>query len=365
VVLSALAVAGCGAGASRGTGSAPARTTVAAAGSTDAAVGRRIDAYLTDLVGRHQFRGSVLVARGDSIVLDKGYDTGANADSAHTRYRIGSLTKQFTALAVLKLQEQGRLRVTDRVCVHLPECPPAWRQVTIAQLLTHTSGIPDYTTLSDYAAVSTTTRTPDQLMALFRDKPLQFRPGSQWKYSNSGYALLGYVIERTARMSYASFLQREILDPLGLTETGYDTDRPDPVTHAIGYADWTHPAAYLDMSIPYAAGALYSTTTDLYRWDRFLLTDSPRIVTPATLAQLFTPRVSIDPHATKASRYGYGWFIDGSPANPIYDHDGDINGFVSLNQIQPRGQLAIAILSNLEPTEVRDIGDEIIATLGG
>jgi CubicO group peptidase (beta-lactamase class C family) len=343
-------------------------------GCSDAAPGRpagaqRIDTYLSDLLRRHEFRGSVLVARDGSVVLSKGYglaDTATGAvDTPHTRYRIASVTKQFTALAVLKLQDLGKLRVSDRLCDYLPDCPAHWRAVTIEHLLTHTSGIPDYTESANYPAISTAAHSPDSLVALVRGRPLEFAPGSRWKYSNSGYALLGCVIERAAGASYAEFLQRQILRPLGLTETGYDTNQPDPSSHAVGYTDWSHPAAFLDMSVPYAAGALYASTTDLYRWDRFLITGAPGIVTPTALAQMFMPRVSTDPQAAKSGQYGYGWFISGPTANPTYQHDGDINGFVSLNQIRRRSQLIVIVLSNLESSVVHDIGDTITAELGG
>jgi CubicO group peptidase (beta-lactamase class C family) len=338
-------------------------------GETPPGAAQRIDRYLSDLAQRHEFRGSVLVARDGHVVLSKGYglaDTATGApDTPHTRYRIASLTKQFTALAVLKLQDLGKLRVSDPVCDHLPTCPAAWRRITIEHLLTHTSGIPDYTESPGYPAISAAAHSPESLVALVRDQPLDFRPGSRWKYSNSGYTLLGYVIERAAGTSYAAFLQQQILGPLGLTETGYDTNRPDASSHAVGYRDWTHPAAFLDMSVPYAAGALYASTADLYRWDRFLTTGIPEIVTPAALREMFTPRVSVDAQAAKSEQYGYGWLITGPPTNPTYQHEGEINGFVAVNQIRPRNQTAVIVLSNLETAEVRDVGDTITSALGG
>ena len=315
-----------------------------------------MDAYLSKLVDAKGFRGAVLVARGADVLLSKGYDLADQAagiaNTPQTLFRIGSVTKQFTALAVLKLQELGKLKVTDRVCQHVTPCPAAWKTVTVEHLLVHSSGIPSYTGFPEYSSFSTTTLPPEQLVGLFRDRPTNFPPGSQWQYSNSGYSLLGYLIERLTGVSYAEFLHRQILDPLGLSETGYDVNHPTAEAHAIGYAGWDNiPAGFVDMSVPYAAGALYSSVSDLYRWNRFLLTRTPAVVQAATLAEVFTPRVPIDRAAPDKRQYGYGWEVAGPSSDVTYSHGGNIDGFAAFNLIRPRDQLSITVLSNLETVE--------------
>jgi CubicO group peptidase (beta-lactamase class C family) len=337
--------------------------TVAAPNQTVAADGRAMDAYLSKLVDVRGFRGAVLVARGTDVLLSKGYDLADRStgvlNTPHTRYRIGSITKQFTALAVLKLQELGKLKVTDRVCQHVAPCPAAWKTVTVEHLLVHTSGIPNFTQFAEYPSFSTTTLSPEQLVGRFRDKPTDFPPGSQFGYSNSGYALLGYLIERLTGASYAEFLHRQILDPLGLPDTGYDVNHPTAKAHAIGYTGWYTPARFLDMSVPYAAGALYSTVSDMYRWNRFLLTGTPAIVQAATLAAMFTPRVPTDPAAADGLRYGYGWIVSGHTDDVIYSHGGSIDGFVSANLIRPRDQLSITVLCNTDNVDTGFIAKKV------
>ncbi len=157
------------------------------------------------------FMGSVLVARGDQVLLNKGYGS-ANLEwgipnSPATRFRIGSLTKQFTAAAILLLEERGKLNINDPVKKYLPDVPPAWDKITIFHLLTHTSGIPNFSTgFPDYAASEPFATTPEKLVARFRDKPLEFVPGEGWNYTNSGYEVLGYLMEKVSGQTYAGFL---------------------------------------------------------------------------------------------------------------------------------------------------------------
>jgi CubicO group peptidase (beta-lactamase class C family) len=230
----------------------------AAPAPTVAGPGAAMDAYLSNLAAGHTFKGAVLVARGTEVLFSKGYgmaDQKAGVpNTPDTLYRIGSVTKQFTALAVLKLQERGKLKVTDRVCRHITPCPPAWEKITVEHLLVHTSGIQDYLGFVDRPSFWMTALSPEHLVGLFRNRPTQFPPGFRWQYSNSGYALLGYLIERITGVSYADFLRKQILDPLGLTATGYDVNRPTSKAHAVGYIGGSSPATFIDTSVAYAAG---------------------------------------------------------------------------------------------------------------
>jgi CubicO group peptidase (beta-lactamase class C family) len=315
-------------------------------------VAQAADALLGELVAQHSFRGSVLIARHGRIILSKGYDWADVAhrvpNTPHSRFRIGSITKQFTALAILQLQDQGRLHVHDHLASYLSPCPAAWRPITLHQLLTHTSGIPDYTTFPSFPSLMTRTLTPEQLIAVFRDKPLAFPPGSRWRYSNSGYVLLGAIVERVTGLSYAAFLQQHIVTPLHLTNTGYDANHSALPGHATGYATWERPAAYIDLSVAFANGCLYSTTEDLYRWDRALRSGHPALVSARALRQMFTPYAPTDPADPQAVAYGYGWFIGYEGAHREIEHTGDINGFISANQLYPDDDLTIIYLSNLE-----------------
>src|SRR5579884_3801699 len=177
----------------------------------------QLDTYLTHLAKDGVLSGAVLVAQ-NGMLFSKGYslaDKDARIpNTPQTRFRIGSITKQFTAMAILILQQDGKLHVQDRICLYIPNCPQDWQPITIEQLLTHTSGIPDYTNFPDFVATWTQPTTPEQLIARFENMPLEFSPGSVFRYSSSGYILLGYIIERVTGESYATFLQQNIFDPL-------------------------------------------------------------------------------------------------------------------------------------------------------
>jgi CubicO group peptidase (beta-lactamase class C family) len=263
VALCALLLAGCGAYGVKVPSPLP--TTSAAAGAAAE------EAYLAGLAEHGALTGSVLIARGGQVLLSRGYGLADEASQAantpETRFRIGSNTKQFTAAAILLLQEHGKLSVQDTVCKYIPDCPEAWRPMTLHHLLTHTSGIPDYINSPGFPALIGTPATPEELIARFRNWPLLFAPGTRWSYSNSGYTLLGYVIERVSGESYAQFLQDNIFGPLGMTNTSSDSNTPQPPAHATGYLSAGVQPVYLDMSEFYAAGALASTVEDMLRWD--------------------------------------------------------------------------------------------------
>jgi CubicO group peptidase (beta-lactamase class C family) len=234
----------------------------------------RMEQVVESYVADHQFMGSVLVARHGQVLLSKGYGF-ADAEwdvknTPSTKFRLGSVTKQFTAASILLLEERGKLHVDDRVKKYLPDAPPAWDQITIRHLLTRTSGIPNFTSFPDYRSMETISTTPQKLVARFRDKPLDFQPGEKFSYSNSGYVLLGYLIEKISGRSYAKFVQENIFDKLDMHDSGYDSHAALIKHRASGYkpgANGLENADYIDMTIPLSAGALYSTTEDLWRWE--------------------------------------------------------------------------------------------------
>jgi CubicO group peptidase (beta-lactamase class C family) len=324
----------------------------------DAPVGPDPDAaplldYIDQAVGTERFRGAVEVRRGEKVVLRRGFGFADPANGVsngpNTRFHIGSVTKQFTALAVLVLQEQGKLVVANNVCSYLPNCPPQWAPITIEQLLTHTSGLHNYfdgsATVDQFAAAAGSGQpTPDQLIGLFAALPLDFPPGTKWLYSNSGYVVLGKLIEQVSGQSYGDFLREKVLDPVGMSDTGYESGVTGK-EYAVGYDDWTTPSAVFDDSVYYAAGGMYSTVTDLGRWQRFLLTDDPPVIRADTLAEMLRPRVVESP----GRWYGYGVESRGATTSTIdmIGHSGGLAGFNSYVEAHPATGLTITVLANI------------------
>jgi CubicO group peptidase (beta-lactamase class C family) len=320
--------------------------------SADVVGERGMREYLDGLVEMRQFRGSVEVRRGDEVLLRDGFGQADVArdvpDGPGTRFRIGSVTKQFTALAVLILQEQGRLRVSDPVCTLLPDCPAAWRAITVEHLLTHTAGLWDYNELTEaesapYLAEYGDTPTPGQLLRIFVDRPLESAPGSAFRYSNCGYDVLGLLVERLSGQTYGEFLHDRVLGPLGMSGTAYNPTQQLSDHDAIGYQDWNTPADTLPDAYSFASGGIYSTVTDLSRWNQFLLTGDPAVVERDTLDQLLRPRVDSGP----VERYGYGVATRTIGGSTTHGHGGVVNGFRSHVLVQPATELSVVVLSNL------------------
>ena len=325
-----------------------------------AATAGRISAYLDGLAARGMLTGTVLVTRGGmSYTAAFGYaDRAARTpDTDQTEYRLGSVSKQFTAMGVLLLAARHRLTVTGRLCRYLPGCPARWGAITIADLLDHTSGVPDY--LNDLAARwPPQPATPSPLIASFAAAPLHFAPGTLMRYSNSGYVLLGALIEHITGQGLAAFLQQNIFGPLGMTRTGTDTTAIRP-GHALGYyADGSQPAAY-PMSAFFADGGLYSV-------------QDSTLIPAALTAQMLAVHAACPPPGSPGGcltgadlGYGYGWFVDRTRYGPLYQHVGRIDGWGSFNGIYPRQHEHVIILANSEATPVLDIGTALAAlTLG-
>jgi len=265
---------------------------------------RRIDALVEAYRQIGQFNGSVLVAEKGAVLLKKGYGLAQMEwgipNTADTRFRLGSITKQFTATLVLRQVEQGRIRLDGKLSDYLPDYrPDTGQKVTIHHLLTHTSGIPSYTdSPTFFSEVSRDPHPVDEFVKKFCSGDLEFEPGSKFHYDNSGYFLLGALLEKVSGRSYEQLLREEILDPLGMKDTGYDRGETLLPHRAAGYekdlAGYRN-APYLDMSLPYAAGALYSTVEDLYRWDQALY--GTAVLSEASKERMFTPFLEATPTA--------------------------------------------------------------------
>jgi CubicO group peptidase (beta-lactamase class C family) len=198
-----------------------------------------MEQVIQSYAANRQFMGSVLVAKGTQVLLNKGYGS-ANLEwdvpnSPATKFRLGSITKQFTAASILLLQERGKLNVQDPVKKYMADAPAAWDKITIYHLLTHTSGIPNFTSFPEYAKWEPFATTAAEEVARFRDKPLDFAPGEKWSYSNSGYVLLGYLIEKITGGSYEKFVRENIFNPLGMRDSGYDSNSAVIARRAAGY----------------------------------------------------------------------------------------------------------------------------------
>jgi CubicO group peptidase (beta-lactamase class C family) len=321
----------------------------------------RLEQVIQSALPGNRFMGSVLVARGENVVLDKGYGY-ANvewevANSPTTRFRIGSITKQFTAAAILLLEERGRLSVDDPVRKHLPDAPSAWDKVTIFHLLTHTSGIPSFTSFPDYQSTMTLAVTTEKMVERFRDKPLEFAPGEKWNYSNSGYVLLGYLIERISGQPDAQFLQENIFKALGMTGSGYDSNADVIARRAAGYnlgPNGLVNARFIHMTIPHGAGALYSTTHDLLRWNQALF--GGKVLSPASLKKMTTPF---------KNNYGFGIGITTANGRTRYSHNGAINGFNSFLAYYPDSRVTVAVLANVIGPAADELGAKLSALAHG
>jgi CubicO group peptidase (beta-lactamase class C family) len=331
----------------------PPSSTVASEDATS-----KIDKILTFHTEQETFTGTVLVARNDEILLSQGYGWADRdnqiPNTPQTKYRLGSITKQFTAMAILILQTQGQLDVQELICGYIPECPDAWQEITIHHLLTHMSGIPDLTEFPDFHTFKAISTTPEQTIVRFKDKPLDFQPGEKWNYSNSGYVLLGYIIEQVSGQSYEMFVQQDIFDPLQMTNTGYHHNDDSLATGYTGTdSHWEKPD-YIDMTLPYAAGGLYSTVEDLYRWDQALSTQ--QLVSQESLDLMFTPHAKI---AAFGLGSGYGWFVGKMNNHQAVSHGGGIDGFVTEIRRYIADHATIIILSNRQTTNVPQIADQI------
>jgi CubicO group peptidase (beta-lactamase class C family) len=303
--------------------------------------------HMRNLVDAGLFSGSVLVARRGQILLRHGYGMANNTilNTATTRFRIASLSKQFTATLVLRLHEQGRLNIDDGICNYIEACPPAWAQITIRHLLSHSSGIPDYTEFRNFDATQAIPTTREELIARFRDNPLLFTPGNAFRYSNSGYVLLGSILEYVTGTPYADLIRNEITAPLGLNDTGYDHSRNgnDP-SLAQGWLRQGVVADAIDTSTLDAAGALYSTVDDLFRWDRALT--EGRMLRAETLAMMRTPQVK---------RYGLGVMLYPLGNMSVVHHDGMASGMRTFLGNFTANDITVIVLSNYETADVDGI----------
>ena len=317
-----------------------------------------------------KFNGSILVSHEGEIIYQNGFGW-ANMEwdipnRPETKHRLASITKQFTAVLIIQLVEEGKLALDVPISKYLPHYPKnQGGQITIHHLLTHSSGIPDYGSFTNYLEFERERHNPEEIIQLFAELPLEFNPGARFSYSNSGYALLGLIIEKIQGKSYAEVLQEKILNPLKMQNTGYDHQHRILKKRASGYyKSWGSykNSAYVDMSLAYAAGALYSSIVDLYLWDQALYTE--KILSKKYLNLLFQSYLP-----ARGRHYGYGWFTDNifkdkhDQKVKTVSHGGGIDGFRTKITRIPSTRSSIILLDNAESGSLSDITYQIACIL--
>jgi CubicO group peptidase (beta-lactamase class C family) len=291
---------------------------------------------------------AVIVVKDGKTVFRKGYGM-ANMElgvpiEPDMIFRLGSITKQFTAVAILMLAEQGKLSISDEITKYLPDYPTRGHKITIEHLLTHTSGIKSYTSIPEWRAQWRKDVPLKEMIDLFKDKPMDFAPGEKWSYNNSGYVLLGAIIEKVSGQSYQDFIEKNIFAPLGMKHSFYDSTQRIISRRVAGYSrrgSNYQNAEYLSMSWPHAAGSLMSSVDDLALWDAALYTE--KLVKHESLKRAWTPYVLSNGKPTK---YGYGWGVLSFEGYRVIEHGGGINGFTTDAVRLPDERVFIAILTN-------------------
>ena len=321
---------------------------------------QKINELLSAYSKVNRFNGSALVAKGGKILLDNGYGYRNAADKVlnneQTIFQIGSITKQFTSAVVLKLQEEKKLSLTDKLSKFFPDYPKG-DSITIQELLSHTSGITNYTNDQNFMKNEITKpASREKMMALFKDKPLDFSPGTSWKYSNSGYSMLGYVIEKVTGQPYERSVRKYIFTPLHMTHSGFDFTHLKSNEKAIGYFKLndkaSDPAPIVDSTVSFSAGAIYSTIGDLYLWHQAL--ENNKVLSKSQQEVAYTP---------VKNNYGYGWGIDSIEGKRRVGHTGGIPGFITVISRVPEDDVCIILLSNASNESLNDISKSIYAIL--
>lgn len=312
----------------------------------------RADALLQPYARGGIFSGAVIVARDGVVLFRRAYGAenreGSVPNTPDTRFRIASLTKQFTAAAILKLQEAGRLSLDDPVVRHMPGLPASWAPITLRMLLDHTAGLPNVTALPDYpTSIARTARSPMEVVGRLFHEELLFPAGSAQEYSNTGYILLAAIVERITGEPFTDALRTLVLGPAGLGETG-DADPGIIIPHrAAGYqraaGTWRNAAPVVSAST-LGAGGLVSTVDDLVKWDRVLL--SGGMLTPDSLAAMAQDR---------GHGYGLGWYLGRAYGQRLWSHGGFLDGFSAIKDTYPDLGLTIVVLGNTETTPAQTL----------
>ncbi|MFK7809269.1 MAG: serine hydrolase [Saprospiraceae bacterium] len=324
----------------------------------------QIDQLLSQYTKYEQFNGSALVAKNGKVIFKKGYGM-ANMEwdipnETDTKHRIASITKQFTCMRIMQLVQEGKLDLKTPISTYLSDYPKETAdKINLHHLMTHTSGIPNYTSFPGFFEnISRDPSTPTDFLKTFSDSTLNFTPGEKFAYSNSGYFLLGVIIEEVTGKSYEQNLQEHIFEPLGMNNSGFDSHAKLLKKRATGYSydgvGYSN-SPYLDMTVPYAAGSLYSTVEDLYLWDQGLY--NHKILSPKYSEMMFSKYIP----EWSGAHYGYGWIIGSVPVGTSEDtvsmirHSGGINGFNTLITRMPEDKNLVVLLNNTGGADLEGI----------
>ena len=323
-----------------------------------------VDKYLQTATDSGLFMGAVLILRDGKVIVNKGYGMAnleyAIPNTPRSRFNIASVSKTFTAAMILMLQERGKLNIQDPICRYLNDCPEGWREITIRHLLTHSSGIVNYTDLPDQFEQRALISFLPNALKRIREMPLQFKPGEKFSYSSTGYKLLYDIIEKASGQSYESFLKENILDPLQMKDTGVLV-RPGirqliVRDRAAGYTDGVGPLENAPWVYPsYAGGAgLYATVADLGRWGEAWLAN--KVLREQTKAAAWTGN---------KGNYGLGWFIFDRPRHRFVMHGGNIPGYGLTFAIYPDDKMIVVVASNLDTAPTSRIHDDLVKIVLG
>ncbi|TWV96864.1 serine hydrolase [Chitinophaga pinensis] len=320
----------------------------------------KMDSLVSAYSRLHKFNGTVLVAQKGNILLDKAYGYQRTADSIRnetsTIFQLGSVTKQFTATVILKLAEEHKLSIQDKLSKYFPDYPKG-DSITIENLLTHTSGIFNYTNDKDFMDKEVSNpASREKIMALFKDKPLNFSPGTKWDYSNSGYSMLGYIIEKATGKPYEQVVRKYIFTPLHMDHTGFDFKNLKDSKKSTGYFNINDSSSTLapgvDSTVSFAAGAMYSTTADLYKWHQ--AAQQYKIISKADWEKAYTPFMN---------HYGYGWESDSIAGKRKVSHGGGIHGYITSIMRVPEDDVCVIVLDNASDRDVSKIASSLLAVL--
>jgi CubicO group peptidase (beta-lactamase class C family) len=334
-----------------------------------AARGPQVDSYLQPLMIRSHVPGlSVAVMHRGKLLLSRAYGMANLELSVPTLpasvYQVGSITKQFTATAVMMLVEQGKINLDEKIGTYMPDLPDSWSKITLRHLLTHTSGLPDYTAPTSFWKLAQSPISQPDVIAAVAGLPLHFQPGDRWEYSNTNYFLLGMLVEKVSGKRYDQFLAERIFGPLQMTATSVNDLRKIIPNRASGYslngremvnAELTHP------SRAFSAGAMVSSVEDMAKWDAALSTES--LLTRASLEQMWTP-VKLNNGKTDGYAYGYaygfGWLIiNYHKKNTQLSHVGSIPGFTAVIRRYLDDQVTVALFVNTDSADPATLADGV------
>jgi D-alanyl-D-alanine carboxypeptidase len=321
------------------------------------AIAEKCASYMDARMKISKFSGSIIVARNGEVLFERGYGL-ANVEHTvpnlpKTKFRLASVSKQFVATGIMILEHEGKLKVDDKLEKHLPDCPKAWAEVTLAQLMSHTSGVPENLRPALFQGKWPLPVGSSHVYDVVKDKPLDFKSGEKWSYSNTGYDLLGLIIEKINGKPYGDFLKERIFDPLGMHDTGVDS-RPlvlkdRAYNYGLQKGEYVI-AQYIDMSAVYAAGSIYSTVEDLLKWDNALYTE--KILPQESFKRMWTP---------VKSNYGFGWTITQRWGKKVITHNGGLPGCTTTIEHHPETKLFMAVLCNLEGSPMQRVCTDLSA----